>query len=125
VTTYTEYTLQGFIDAFNVKYENEELDTIAFSNAIRATNLSVNVSYKESSASMVSNLSNYFAHPQWAGQPYHVIVVNEQAKEQDGREKVVVIQRDTCALDSIASSDTTVIIGGHNEFGIIQFYERL
>ena len=125
VTTYTEYTLQGFIDAFNVKYESEELDTIAFSNAIRATNLSVNVSYKESSASMVSNLSNYFSHPQWAGQPYHVIVVKEQAKEQDGCEKVVVIQRDTCALDSIASSDTTVIIGGHNEFGIIQFYERL
>jgi translation initiation factor RLI1 len=51
-------------------------------------------------------------------------VVNEQAKEQDGCEKVVVIQRDTCALDSIASSKH-VIIGGHNEFGIIQFYERL
>jgi hypothetical protein len=67
-------------------------------------NYHVNVSYKITPARSVSNLVNFYSHPEWAACEYHIINL-------DKSDEVVVITRNKKVLDNIKTGD---LIVAHN-----------
>ncbi len=112
VTDYESFSdIQEFIDKYMV--DGRQLPETA-NKLAKSLKIPANVSYKKTSAAMVSDLRNYFKYPMWASKPYHIMY------DKDAN-KCIVIKRDVSLL-SETSLMKGMILAAHDERGMLCYY---
>jgi len=112
VTQLTDYTNAEFIKQFNLDILTLPEKASQLNEMLKAKRYSINVSYKKHPAKSVSNLVNFYTHPEWASCEYHVI-----RRDDDN---IRVIRRSLKDLQGLKTGDT---IAAHNSEGYMIMYQ--
>lgn len=112
VTQLTDYTNAEFISQFNLDIQNLPEKASYLNEILKSKGYSINVSYKKHPAKSVSNLVNFYTHPEWAACEYHII-----RKDEDN---IRVIKRNVDDLRDLKNGDK---VAAHNSEGFMIMYK--
>ena len=95
-TTIRTYSTETFMRKFKIESIPEQANKLTA--LLKQNKILANVSFQTNSVASVSNLVNYYTHPDWANNKYHI-------SRLDPNGPITVIKRDTALLASVKVGD--------------------
>ena len=114
VTEFSKLSFAEFQSTYRVTIPTNS--PLKLKKMLQCTDMYASVTYNQNNANVVANLCNYYKHPDWMANEYHIVV-------DEGEETVAVHKRNIDILNGDLKHGR--ILAAHNEYGKMCYYSRV